>query len=153
MASTEWSAFIAAAAAKGLQVQPVALVAKGTGTNNLYMVEVDQSTGTLVTSGGGGGGGGVIATQGTTGNYSQDDTTQTQVKVGASNLAGRTLVIISNTHATAKLYWGFDALLAAANGIPIPAGQTASLAIGDGVSIYTIAESGATINVRVAEAF
>lgn len=50
-ALTEWSAFIAAASEKGLQVPPVTLVAKGIGTNNLYLMEVDQVTGGLSFSG------------------------------------------------------------------------------------------------------
>jgi len=149
MASTEWSAFIAAAAAKGLQVTPVALVAKGTGTNNLYMVEVDQATNSLVTSGGGGGGGGgSLATSGVYGTKSI--TTAALAAVGGANLASRSLLIVTNTSVD-TVYWGFDNSVTTANGQPILQNQTMSWAIADSLSIFLV--SAGTSNVRISEAF
>lgn len=150
MASTEWSAFIAAAAEKGLQVPPVVLVAKGTGTNNLYMVEVDQATNTLKTTGGGGGGSGSLATSGVYTVNNITGTAQIGNVSGGANLAGRTLLIVTNTSVD-TLYWGFDSSVTTTNGQPILQNQTMSWAIADSLDIYLI--SAGSSNTRIAEAF
>lgn len=77
------------------------------------------------------------------------NTTPALAAVAASNLANRTLLVVTPTNGT--VYWGFDSSVSAASGQPINRLDQAIFSVGPSVSIFLIASSG-TVNVRLSEA-
>jgi len=75
-------------------------------------------------------------------------TTAVEAKVGASVLLSRKYVIISPI--ADKVYFGFSNLVTTSTGIPLYRDQLIALPIGDGVSIWLIAES-SNKEVRIGE--
>ena len=69
--------------------------------------------------------------------------------VGGSNLANRTLLVVTPTNGI--VYWGFDSSVTSSSGTPINRGDQAIFSIGPAVSVFLIASAG-TVNVRLAEA-
>jgi len=77
-------------------------------------------------------------------------TSAVEVKVGASRLTGRNVVLFQNL-SSSNVYWGFDSSVTSSNGMLIPAGTEKQFAISDAVPIFVIG-SAASLDCRIVEA-
>lgn len=75
-------------------------------------------------------------------------TSATEIKVGASALPDRKVLIIQSLGN--RIYIGFDSSVTTSKGIELSKRQTLFLEAGPEVTVYAIASSG-TIDVRIAE--
>lgn len=75
-------------------------------------------------------------------------TTAVELKVGASPLIGRDYIIIQPK--ANGVYIGYNSSVTVSNGIQLFKDQIISIEVGEGISVYAIADSG-TIDVRVQE--
>lgn len=76
-------------------------------------------------------------------------TTAVAVRVGASNLVNRKVLMFHN-NGTGTLYWGYNNTVNSSNGMPLKKDQFCVGDWGPGTTIYIIASSG-THNLRVNE--
>lgn len=91
----------------------------------------------------------IIDTTGTQGALSVS-TTAIPIRVGLSNLAGRTVVTALN-NGTATIFWGRTSGLTTSNGTQLMRNQMAIWDVGPNSDIYLIATSGSH-DVRITEA-
>lgn len=75
-----------------------------------------------------------------------------EVKVGASPLVDRKIVMLSNTSGNRTFYWGFNNSVTTATGLPIYRDTEKTWSITSAVSIWVIADGGAANDARIAEA-
>ncbi len=76
-------------------------------------------------------------------------TTATEIRVGASRLAGRSTITAFN-NGSQTIYWGYSSGVTTTTGTPLVQNQVGSWKVGDQQSVYLIATSG-TQNVRITE--
>lgn len=75
--------------------------------------------------------------------------TATELKVGASVLDQRTVVTIQPLDGV--VYFGFSSGVTASNGTKVFKGQFFALEAGDSETVFLVAESGQTVDVRITE--
>jgi hypothetical protein len=75
-------------------------------------------------------------------------TTATQLKVGASNLANRKIILFQPLGG--DIYYGFDSSVTTTSGMLVKKGQTFGLPVGASINVYAIASSGSQ-DTRVQE--
>lgn len=75
-------------------------------------------------------------------------TTATAVRIGASNLSGRKLIIVIPVNGT--IYWGYNNGVTSSNGMPLFKNQRLVLSLSDSLTIFAVAATG-TVDVRIVE--
>lgn len=76
-------------------------------------------------------------------------TVQAEIRVGATTLAKRQVVIVHNPAGNDTIYYGATGVTTL-TGIPISAGETLSFPVGESINVFII-KAGATQTVRIQE--